>query len=252
MPLLVEGKANMHTDFWESSWQRIDEKRLMEYAERKEQADPIPILETLKSRKAQTVCDAGCGCGAYVRRLAQQGFTVKGFDVSGRAVEIAEDILEKSGLTAELRAASVLKTGYPDNEFDAVVCRDVLDHIPKEEAKQTVRELCRITKPGGIILLTLDGLDEEYQKEPHTVTEEGDYQSRRENGRGWCSIHTAPKKRLNLERQQKHFMLNLFRRVCWSDWNYENKREALRLTGVLFLCPKHKSKPVQNAQGCFW
>ena len=117
MPLLVEGKANMHTDFWESSWQRIDEKRLMEYAERKEQADPIPILETLKSRKAQTVCDAGCGCGAYVRRLAQQGFTVKGFDVSGRAVEIAEDILEKSGLTAELRAASVLKTGYPDNEL---------------------------------------------------------------------------------------------------------------------------------------
>ena len=169
MPLLVEGETNMHTDFWESSWQRIDEKRLMEYAERKEQADPI--LETLKSRKAQTVCDAGCGCGAYVRRLAQQGFTVKGFDVSGRAVEIAEDLLEKSGLTAELRAASVLKTGYPDNEFDAVVCRDVLDHIPKEEAKQAVRELCRITKPGGIILLTLDGLDEEYQKEPHTVTE---------------------------------------------------------------------------------
>lgn len=174
MPLLVEGETNMHTDFWESSWQRIDEKRLMEYAERKEQADPI--LETLKNRKAQTVCDAGCGCGAYVRRLAQQGFTVKGFDVSGRAVEIAEDLLEKSGLTAELRAASVLKTGYPDNEFDAVVCRDVLDHIPKEEAKQAVRELCRITKPGGIILLTLDGLDEEYQKEPHTVTEEGDYQ----------------------------------------------------------------------------
>ena len=250
MPLLVEGETNMHTDFWESSWQRIDEKRLMEYAERKEQADPI--LETLKSRKAQTVCDAGCGCGAYVRRLAQQGFTVKGFDVSGRAVEIAEDLLEKSGLTAELRAASVLKTGYPDNEFDAVVCRDVLDHIPKEEAKQAVRELCRITKPGGIILLTLDGLDEEYQKEPHTVTEEGDYQFTEGNGRGWCSIHTAPKKRLNLERQQKHFMLNLFRRVCWSDWNYENKREALRLTGVLFLCPKHKSKPVQNAQGCFW
>lgn len=132
MPLLVEGETNMHTDFWESSWQRIDEKRLMEYAERKEQADPI--LETLKSRKAQTVCDAGCGCGAYVRRLAQQGFTVKGFDVSGRAVEIAEDLLEKSGLTAELRAASVLKTGYPDNEFDAVLQRCAGPH-PKGRSK---------------------------------------------------------------------------------------------------------------------
>ena len=45
MPLLVEGKTNMHTDFWESSWQRIDEKRLMEYAERKEQTDPINAEE---------------------------------------------------------------------------------------------------------------------------------------------------------------------------------------------------------------
>ena len=173
MPLLIEGKINMHTGFWESSWQGIDENRLLEYVERKEQADPI--LKMLKSRKVRTICDAGCGCGAYTRKLAQQGFTVKGFDVSSRAVEIAEDLLEKSGLTAELRAVSVQETGYPDNMFDAVVCRDVLDHITKEDAKQAVRELCRITKPGGIILLTLDGLDEEYQKEPHTMTEEGDY-----------------------------------------------------------------------------
>lgn len=164
----------MEKDFWESSWKTVDKNRLAEYAERREPQDRI--LEMLNERKAQLVCDAGCGCGAYALKLLRQGFAVKGFDVSGTAVEIAASLLERAGDTAELKTAAVCETGYLDNEFDAVVCRDVLDHIPKEEAKQAVRELCRITKPGGIILLTLDGLDEEYQKEPHTVTEEGDYQ----------------------------------------------------------------------------
>ena len=36
-------------------------------------------------------------------------------------------------------------------------------------------QLCRITKPGGIILFTLDCLDEEYETQPHTVNADGDY-----------------------------------------------------------------------------
>ena len=66
-------------------------------------------------------------------------------------------------------------TGYPDSQFDAVVSRDVLDHIPKLDAVQAIRELYRITKPGGILIFTLDALDEEYETEPHIVTEYGDY-----------------------------------------------------------------------------
>ena len=59
--------------------------------------------------------------------------------------------------------------------FDGVVCRDVLDHLPRAEAAAAVKELCRITKPGGIVILTLDPLDEEYRTEPHRVNADGDY-----------------------------------------------------------------------------
>lgn len=160
-------------DFWDASWGAIDERRLKEYITRKE--EPDEMIECLLREKAKTVCDAGCGCGVYMLRLLRHGFDMSGFDVASGAVEIAERLMQSTGKSAKLKTANVLQTGYQENEFDAVISRDVLDHMRKTDAKRAVRELCRITKPGGILLFTLDGMDEEYEREPHCVTEEGDY-----------------------------------------------------------------------------
>ncbi len=160
-------------DFWDESWSAIDKSRLREYITRKE--EPDEMIEYLLCQNAKVVCDAGCGCGAYTLRLLRHGFDVSGFDVAGSAVEIAERFIQGAGKSAKLKTASVLQTGYQENEFDAVVSRDVLDHMRKADAKHAVRELYRITKPGGTLLFTLDGIDEEYEQEPHCVTEEGDY-----------------------------------------------------------------------------
>ena len=160
-------------DFWDVSWNAVDESRLREYIARKE--EPDEMIECLLRQNAKTVCDAGCGCGAYTLRLLRHGFDVSSFDVSGRAVEIAEKLIQSAGRTAKLKTASVLQTGFRTNEFDAAISRDVLDHMRKADAKRAVRELYRITKPGGILLFTLDGMDDEYEQEPHHVTEEGEY-----------------------------------------------------------------------------
>ena len=40
----------------------------------------------------------------------------------------------------------------PDNTFDAVLCTEVLEHIPYPE--RTVQEISRILKPGGTLILT--------------------------------------------------------------------------------------------------
>lgn len=45
----------------------------------------------------------------------------------------------------------------------------------KSAKSRATKELCRITKPGGIVLITLDSLDEEYETETHIVNEDGDY-----------------------------------------------------------------------------
>lgn len=134
--------------FWEHSWKRVDPERVAGYVQSIDM-NPDPLIDALHRHGVKTVCDAGCGCGAYAMKLAANGFSVCGFDVSSHAVEIAQTLLEKAALAAELKTAGILSTGYADGTFDGVVCRDVLDHLPRAEAAAAVKELCRITKPGG-------------------------------------------------------------------------------------------------------
>lgn len=163
----------MHS-YWDNSWKTVDPQRVARYIDSFDLATD-PLMEYLHTQQVKTVCDAGCGCGIYTCKLAANGFSVSGFDVSSRAVQIAQDLLDREKASAQLKTASVLSTGYPDQQFDCVLSRDVLDHMTKQEAAAAVQELFRILRPGGILIFTLDALDEEYQSEPHTVTADGDY-----------------------------------------------------------------------------
>lgn len=160
--------------FWEESWSNVDLNRIQECIG-KNGMDEDALIRTLHEHNAKEICDAGCGCGAYTAKLAANGFHVCAFDVSKHAVGLSQSLLDDKKLKAEFKTASVLETGYEDGKFDAVVSKDVLDHICKADAAKAVVELLRITKPGGTVLFTLDGLDEEYASEPHDVNPGGDY-----------------------------------------------------------------------------
>ncbi len=160
--------------YWESSWEKIDPFRLTQYIRRFE-LQPDSLIEYLHSQNVKTICDAGCGCGIHTLRLAVNGFEVSSFDVSSHAVEIARALLKSASAHADLKAASILSTGYLDGQFDCVISRDVIDHMTKEDGKAAVCELYRITRSGGIIIVTLDSLDSEYESEPHEINGDGDY-----------------------------------------------------------------------------
>ena len=160
--------------FWDSSWESVDPNRIVEYIETFDMGEDN-LIAIMRQWGVYSVCDAGCGCGIYAAKLAANGFSVSGFDVSAHAVEIAQSLIQKAGYSADLKTASVLNTGYADDQFDCVISRDVLDHISKADAIVALKELCRITKPGGIVIFTLDSLDEEYETETHVVNEDGDY-----------------------------------------------------------------------------
>ncbi len=162
-------------DFWNTSWNSIAPDRITAYTDTFD-LGPDEIIAALHQHGAQRVCDAGCGCGIYALKLAANGFHVSGFDISSHAVEIAQALLSKEGCSADLKTASVLATGYANGAFDGVISRDVLDHIRKADAILAIQELYRITKPGGVVIFTLDSLDEEYEAETHIVNRDGDYE----------------------------------------------------------------------------
>lgn len=165
----------MDKAFWERTWETIAPERISSYAARYDPAKDV-VISFLQDRKAKYVCDAGCGCGIYSLKLARFGFAVSGFDLAEDAVLLTKTLLSENGYTArDFKQANVLSTGYPSKFFDAVVARDVIDHMPIKQGMTAVKELLRIVRPGGSVLLTLDATDSEYESEPHETNIDGDY-----------------------------------------------------------------------------
>ena len=160
--------------FWDHSWAHVDTQRIAQYVHQFDMEEDV-LISALREHQVRTVCDAGCGCGVYVLKLLAHGFEVSGFDISEHAVEVARKMQDSSTRKAELKTADIMASGYETDSFDAVISRDVMDHMSKGDARMAISELMRITKAGGIVLMTLDHLDSEYEMESHDVSDDGDY-----------------------------------------------------------------------------
>ncbi|GAB5412512.1 MAG: class I SAM-dependent methyltransferase [Congregibacter sp.] len=103
----------------------------------------------------QRVLDLGCGEGRHViAACALDGVDAVGVDLSlndlatarERMEEFQKERPENSPLFA-LMAGDALNLPFADASFDAVICSEVLEHIP--DYRGALREIHRVLKPGG-------------------------------------------------------------------------------------------------------
>ena len=161
-----------HT-YWESRWSQTSAESLQKALEPYHQGKD-EILDVLKAHRVRHICDAGCGFGAYSLLLASNGFEVEGFDLSESAVAVAKELLGNYKIdTSGYRAASILQTGYEDEQFDAVIAYSVLDQMTVDDAKKGLTELSRIVKKDGLLVLAFDSLEEDDLGLAHTVMQDG-------------------------------------------------------------------------------
>ena len=100
--------------------------------------NPENIINFLKPKRA---VDIGCGPGALISLLKENGFdNCYGVDISPEAKEMAE-----SSIRDRIQIASAWTTGFDDNHFDTVICREVLEHLTVQQIFLTVKEMCRIS-----------------------------------------------------------------------------------------------------------
>jgi SAM-dependent methyltransferase len=95
------------------------------------------------------VLDAGCGCGGTTLALGELG-TAVGVDRHPRALALAA----RRG-PLRLVQAGVAALPFADASFDAVVSVDVLYHRAVSDDAAALRELARVCRPGGLVLLWL-------------------------------------------------------------------------------------------------
>lgn len=97
--------------------------------------------------------DAGCGTGIYADYLAEQAGDVHAFDFSRAAVARASE----SDTAVSYTQGTVTDIPYRADQFDISFCLSVLYHlVDDEDWTAAIRELCRVTKPGGHLVLRVN------------------------------------------------------------------------------------------------
>lgn len=101
------------------------------------------------------VLDVGCGVGTISLFLASKGATVKGIDISSRAVEIAQEAQKALRLPQLRFELGELQKGK--GQYNLITCCEVIEHIPDEQT--FARQLYSHLQPGGTLLLTTPSLN---------------------------------------------------------------------------------------------
>ena len=113
------------------------------------------VLSYLQLGPETLFLDAGCGRGDHGIRLVEQGYHGVGIDISATVLHRAKVHVVAANCAEQARLDFVqgcLETlPFANDSFDFVHCRGVLMHIP--DWKGALRELCRVLKPNGGILV---------------------------------------------------------------------------------------------------
>ena len=135
----------------------------VEYAEKfKDEMDHKPFDRDCLDRltrevgKLGPICDLGCGPGQIARYLHRQGVGTLGVDLSPRMVAEAQRLNPE----IHFHQGDMLSLPDADNSWGGIAAFYCILHIPRERIVSALREMKRVLKPGGGLLLTFHIGDE--------------------------------------------------------------------------------------------
>lgn len=132
----------VHAELEESHWWFVAKNRIVRHLINRH----VRLRKQSGKDELPRALDVGCGAGGMLALLASE-FEVIGVDMS----PIAREYCEKRGLRA---VDGRLPEGLPfePESFDVVIASEVLEHV--DEDRESVAALCRLLKPGGILVCT--------------------------------------------------------------------------------------------------
>ena len=114
------------------------------------------ILDHARVTTGDHVLDVGCGTGtlalAAKRRVGTDAI-VHGIDPSEEMIARAKAKASREGLAVTFEVASAQKLPFDDASFDVVLSSLMLHHLPDLARKDAVREIHRVLKPRGRLLI---------------------------------------------------------------------------------------------------
>lgn len=98
------------------------------------------------------VLDIGCGGGLIAEPLARLGARVTGIEPASESVAAARLHAEGQGLSIDYRAGRAEDLIAAGETFDAVLCLEVVEHVPDPGA--FIAMIAKLVEPGGLMILS--------------------------------------------------------------------------------------------------
>lgn len=106
-------------------------------------------LRLCEIKEEASVLDVGCGTGRWLRRYSELGAKPVGVDATEGMVQRAA----ASGLKCPLVVGLAQNLPFHDAVFDMVSAVTVIQHIPPAYQVDALKEMARVLRPGGHLLL---------------------------------------------------------------------------------------------------
>jgi SAM-dependent methyltransferase len=109
----------------------------------------------LPGRRMARVLEAGCGTGYFSQILQKErGWPVIPMDISGEGLRYARDL----GVERPVQG-DVCDLPFAAGAFDLTLSLDVLVHLPPGEEQRAIKEMARVTAPGGLVVVRAAALN---------------------------------------------------------------------------------------------
>lgn len=146
--------ARHYNTYAEREWDRHDQ----DWMARTSFAIHCRFLEEFVAA-GDVVLDAGAGPGRFTIELAALGARVQVGDISPVQLQLNAERVAAAGHSSSVTARTLLDicdlSMFADEQFDAVVCFGGPLSYAMDRAPNAVAELCRVTRPGGHLLLSV-------------------------------------------------------------------------------------------------
>lgn len=110
----------------------------------------LPCFKIVKTflTRGEVIVDIGCGSGLWLKELGENYKFKIGIDISRDALIESH----KNVPNADLMLASAHSLPFRDDVFDVTLNISVIEHLPVEDAKKSLKEIARTMKAGGVFI----------------------------------------------------------------------------------------------------
>lgn len=109
------------------------------------------LLDRIGPARVLRILDVGCGDGVLATRLAKDGAQVTGVDASADMIAAGRRRAKAAGVDVDLVEGDAGGLPFPAGHFDCVVSVATLCFV--DDPCPTIREMVRVLKPGGRLIL---------------------------------------------------------------------------------------------------